>query len=1160
MPSRPARKPSHCFSTIESLEGRIAPAVVSLINAGVLTISSDAASDTVAIRTAGGDATMLIVDVGNDGTTDFSTPKASFNSITFTGLAGDDTLIVSYINGDPLGSKPLNTNLGGDAGDSVGIAGAGTETVSAAPSAVVANSGSLTIASATVTYSGAVGGVALSALASASIATPAGADSYTLGSASTGAGRISGTSGALSHTFTYTAVTGVTLDLGINDGAANTADQLIVNAAAGTGLQNLTVSTAGGGDTLALAIPSLNLPTPGGAFTYNAGLGNDTVAATANVSMTLSNIALNFTGEGSLSLNGVEVANLTGGSGANNFSVGGWSGTGTLDGAGGNDTVTATNDVADFGLSDTSLSRTGLGALTLAGIEVANLTGGAGANTFNASGWSGTGTLDGLGGSDTVRAINDVADLSLTDTRLVRTSRGALTLAGIDVANLTGGAGANTFTVGGWSGTGTFDGLGGSDTVAATSDVADFVLSDTNLARTGLGTVTLAGIEIATLTGGAGANAINLANWSGTGSFDGADGSDSVVLGPISNAVTIAAGNAADITGFSFAGVESLDGAGGANTLTNTSGSAFDAATFTVAGITIANFGIVSTPALILTSNDDSFMVTGSGSGTFSGVTYSGLATVDALSGTDAITLTSDDDSAAVVALNAATTSGIAFNNIENIDGAGGGNSVTLTSDADAFTISGTRSGSGLGIAFTNLDSVDGAAGSNILTNATGGVFAAATSSVAGVTAMNFGTVSTPTLILTIGDDNFTVTGNGAGTFGAITYMDLTAIDSLDGSDTVIATGGDDMVTITGADSISTSNIAFDHVESLDGAGGNDTVVLSRDADFTLTNASLTTTDGINFPLAGFEAANLTGGTGANSFTVSGWTGGGTITGGGGADKIVAVKAQTADASTHGFTFTLADTALATTDGMSFTLAAIGSADLSVPQNLPGNYRFDAAAWSREGTFTGANGTNLFVAGTGKQFFNGGSGKDTYFLRTGADVDYTLTDLSNTDQDEKGDRISFELASTGVTVNLFKLKGISVTETVIQQLNAAGTAGKVTIKYLDANTNPTKPGKFLSPFQNIEGSRFADKLRGAGDGSTENVYGGVSDPGVKVIDRITGGKGVNYLLGGNGNKQKTIFVKGGPGTKFAFKKVPPADAFTDPSRYSDVITNFSNWS
>ena len=42
----------------------------------------------------------------------------------------------------------------------------------------------------------------------------------------------------------------------------------------------------------------------------------------------------------------------------------------------GADTIVAVNDVADFTLTNTSLARTALGTLTLANIEVANLTGG----------------------------------------------------------------------------------------------------------------------------------------------------------------------------------------------------------------------------------------------------------------------------------------------------------------------------------------------------------------------------------------------------------------------------------------------------------------------------------------------------------------------------------------------------------------------------------------------------------------------------------------------------------------------------------------------------------------------------------------------------------------------------------------------------------------
>src|SRR6185436_9349730 len=155
---------------------------------------------------------------------------------------------------------------------------------------------------------------------------------------------------------------------------------------------------------------------------------------------------------------------------------------------------------------DTSLARAGSGTLTLSSIEVANLTGGGSANSFTVSGWTGTGTLDGAGGSDTGAATNDVANCTLTDTTLDRTGTGQLPLTSIEVANLTGGGSANSFTVSGWTGTGTLDGAGGSDTVAATNDVANFTLTDTTLDRTGTGQLTPTSIEVANLTGGGSAN------------------------------------------------------------------------------------------------------------------------------------------------------------------------------------------------------------------------------------------------------------------------------------------------------------------------------------------------------------------------------------------------------------------------------------------------------------------------------------------------------------------------------------------------------------------------------------------------------------------------------------------------------------------------------
>ena len=62
-----------------------------------------------------------------------------------------------------------------------------------------------------------------------------------------------------------------------------------------------------------------------------------------------------------------------------------------------------------------------------------------------------------------------------------------------------------------------------------------------------------------------------------------------------------------------------------------------------------------------------------------------------------------------------------------------------------------------------------------------------------------------------------------------------------------------------------------------------DTVTASKSAGFTLTNTSLSSTDGMSLGLTGITTANLTDTSAGNTFTVSGWTGAGSLTGSDGA-------------------------------------------------------------------------------------------------------------------------------------------------------------------------------------------------------------------------------------------------------------------------------------
>src|SRR5262249_48149820 len=75
------------------------------------------------------------------------------------------------------------------------------------------------------------------------------------------------------------------------------------------------------------------------------------------------------------------------------------------------------------------------------------------------------------------------------------------------------------------------------------------------------------------------------------------------------------------------------------------------------------------------------------------------------------------------------------------------------------------------------------------------------------------------------------------------------------------------------------------------GLSGNDQIIASADLNFTLTNSSLTASNGtsvaLSVTLIGVEAANLTGGPGHNRLDASSFSGTTTLNGGPGDDTLV---------------------------------------------------------------------------------------------------------------------------------------------------------------------------------------------------------------------------------------------------------------------------------
>jgi hypothetical protein len=197
----------------------------------------------------------------------------------------------------------------------------------------------------------------------------------------------------------------------------------------------------------------------------------------------------------------------------------------TILGRGGHDTV-KDSGAANYVLTNTSLTGTGTASLT--GITTAILTGAAGGTTFDLSGWTGTATVIGVGGINTL-IVNRDANFTLTNGTLTLSDGTVINLVNIQKVLLTGGPSANSFDVGGWTtGTVVLDGAGGTNTVIASRGAASFVLTNSSLVISGGGTISFSNIQNAALTGAANGTTFDVRNWSGTDTLKNSGGANPV--------------------------------------------------------------------------------------------------------------------------------------------------------------------------------------------------------------------------------------------------------------------------------------------------------------------------------------------------------------------------------------------------------------------------------------------------------------------------------------------------------------------------------------------------------------------------------------------------------------------------------------------------------
>ena len=592
-----------------------------------------------------------------------------------------------------------------------------------------------------------------------------------------------------------------------------------VTAASGT--LNLNFGGGGAGSTLDFGSSALGV----GTVIATGGAGSDTIVGNATANTFVVTGAANSGTVNGHAFSSVE--NLTGGAASDSFTFGA-AGTlaGTIDGAGGSNSL----DVSGAGGGVTVNLATGAATL---------LNGNAGGGFSNINEFTGDNANDTLigpngGATFATSGINDGTVAGVTYT---------------DFANITGGTGADTFNLN-HDVTGTVNGGGGGDTINV-----DEALSGNVAGGAGNDTINLRADVAGTVDGGDDDDTFNLNNGVSIDTLTGgAGGSDRDTLALIdvspanqTNDWVIDSVDGGTVEGQAFSEMENLTG-NGEN----------DVFTFTAALSGTASGG----------AEDDTFAINDGGSaGTIDGGTQA-TATGDVVTyvgATGPVTVAIDG-----------------FTNVETLTGSGNaGDTLQGTGNADAFTVSGANSGVAGTINFSGFENLDGLAGNDTFTLAAGG-------SVASIS----GGADNDTIVGNDGGNVFVVNAANGGTANGTTFANVENLDGgaagdsftfvgagvLDGS--VDGAGGASSLDVSAANGAITVSLAnnsatplnggaaggFSNIDSFTGDNASDTLIgPNGGATFDTSGTNDGTVAGVTYT----DFANITGGTGADTFNLN---------------------------------------------------------------------------------------------------------------------------------------------------------------------------------------------------------------------------------------------------------------------------------------------------
>jgi hypothetical protein len=451
------------YKSIETITGN--SSLLLVLDAGAQ--ANDGIPDSFLIRGNGGTFEAFV-----NGSLAFTSQTSYYHNLIVNGSGDNDFLTVDATNGNPIPKFGINFNPGGQtdaSGDQLEVIGTTSATGGYLPGGT-AGTGTVNVNTGAgdrpIIFNGLESATAHN-LSDFTLTTPGSKDILTVDSPAAGQNRVQGTTDGVAITpLTFFDVTNFTVDTGANDGAQPD-DSLTVGTAGlvASGLTNFTFTGGPGNDQLSLL--GTNYATPGSAtgLSFQGGAGSNTFGGGGDTNFTLQDSGVTSSAGGTVQFSQVQVANLTGGASNNTFDISGWTGTGSLTGAGGTADRVVDTAGSTFTLSDNRLTVVGRADMALSGIEIATLAGGSGKNSFDISGWTGTGSLTGSGDPASRVVATDDADFTLSNTQLTISGRANMTLSGIFVANLTGGASSNTFNIAGWTRTANIDGGTGGDTL-----------------------------------------------------------------------------------------------------------------------------------------------------------------------------------------------------------------------------------------------------------------------------------------------------------------------------------------------------------------------------------------------------------------------------------------------------------------------------------------------------------------------------------------------------------------------------------------------------------------------------------------------------------------------------------------------------------------------